>query len=155
MKIKIASLTICFGLVCFCACKNSQDDQKPADAFSSELIHNPATASSPDKKDMVPVITFENPVHDFGKLTKGEKVSYAFKFTNTGTGDLIIRHAQASCGCTVPEWPKEPLAPGAGGLITVTFDSEGKSGLIEKTVTIISNTIPNTTNITIKALIEG
>jgi hypothetical protein len=80
-------------------------------------------------------------------VTEGEKVTYSFHFKNTGNTDLLIRHAQASCGCTVPVWPKDPLAPGKEGFITVTFNSEGKSGQFNKSVTIISNTIPNTTNI--------
>lgn len=135
------------------ACKEQSNDDLPENPISPDLIHNPATGSD-NKKDRAPVITFDDAVHDFGTIAKGEKVTYAFHFKNTGNNDLIIRHAQASCGCTVPEWPKEPVPPGKDGYVTVTFDSEGKSGSIQKTITIIANTVPNTTNLTIKALIK-
>ena len=73
-----------------------------------------------------------------------------FRFKNVGQSNLIISSAQGSCGCTVPEWPKEPIAPGAEGKIEVTFNSTGKQGLQNKTVTLVANTIPNTKVIVIK-----
>ena len=84
-------------------------------------------------------MTFEKDVYDFGTIKQGEKVSYTFEFTNTGTEPLIITEAHGSCGCTVPEWPKEPIAKGKKGKIFVTFNSEGKLHLQDKTVTINSN----------------
>ena len=67
-------------------------------------------------------------------------IGFNFKFTNTGTGDLVIVNAVGSCGCTVPEYPKEPVAPGKSGVMKVTFNSAGKSGMQQKTVTITTNT---------------
>ncbi|GAB2693173.1 hypothetical protein GCM10027037_15760 [Mucilaginibacter koreensis] len=90
----------------------------------------------------VPVMKFKDITHDFGKIKTGDKVHYEFSFTNTGKSPLIIKDAVASCGCTKPEWPKEPIAPGATGLIKVTFDSAGKSGLQDKQITITANTNP-------------
>ncbi|MFM8433661.1 MAG: DUF1573 domain-containing protein [Bacteroidota bacterium] len=150
MVTRILSL---FLLSVLFSCQEVKNDDLPENPVSPDLIHNPATGSS-NKKDQAPIITFDDPVHDFGAISKGEKVSFAFHFRNTGNSDLIIRHAQASCGCTVPEWPKDAMAPGKDGYITVTFDSEGKSGSVQKTVTIISNTIPNTKDLTIKAQIQ-
>ncbi len=89
-----------------------------------------------------PVMKFEFDSHDFGKATAGEKITYEFKFNNTGKSPLIISDAKASCGCTVPEWPKEPVMPGQGGKIKVTFDSAGKSGLQDKQITVTANTNP-------------
>ena len=97
----------------------------------------------------VPVLQFEKNTHDFGSIVQGEKISYAFQFNNIGKGDLVIRAAQGSCGCTVPEYPKDPVKPGNEGIINVTFNSEGKEGYQEKTITIISNTLPNTFVLTI------
>ena len=89
-----------------------------------------------------PVMKFEFDSHDFGKIKEGDKVTYGFKFTNTGKSPLIVTNAVASCGCTVPEWPKEPLQPGANGIIKVTFNSAGKSGLQDKQITVTANTTP-------------
>lgn len=89
-----------------------------------------------------PVMKFEFDSHDFGKVKAGEKVTFDFKFVNTGKSPLIITEAHASCGCTVPEWPKEPIQPGQGGKIKVTFDSSNKSGLMDKQVTVTANTNP-------------
>jgi hypothetical protein len=89
-----------------------------------------------------PVMKFEKDMYDFGKIKQGDKVSYDFKFTNTGKSPLIITDAVASCGCTKPEWPKEPVQPGANGIIKVVFNSAGKSGLQDKMITITGNTVP-------------
>ena len=89
-----------------------------------------------------PVMKFEVESHDFGKVKAGNKVTYEFAFTNTGKSPLIISDAHATCGCTTPEWPKEPIMPGQGGKIKVTFDSAGKSGLQDKQITVTANTNP-------------
>ena len=80
----------------------------------------------------------------FGEISQGEKVKRMFKFTNVGKSSLIISDAKGSCGCTVPLWPKEPIAPGEEAEIEVVFDSNGKSGHQKKTVTLVANTVPNT-----------
>ncbi|MFM9026570.1 MAG: DUF1573 domain-containing protein, partial [Bacteroidota bacterium] len=77
--------------------------------------------------------------YNFGTIKQGDKVTYDFSFTNNGKEPLIITSAQGSCGCTVPEWPKEPVAKGAKGSIHVEFNSTGKMGMQDKTVTISSN----------------
>jgi len=99
---------------------------------------------------------FDKSEHDFGKLKQGESAEYSFKFTNTGKEPLIIENAQGSCGCTVPNYPKEPIAPGGTGVIDVRFNSAGKSGAQQKTVTLTANTDPSiTTILTIKADVEA
>lgn len=102
-------------------------------------------------KGEAPVMTFEKELHDFGKITQGEKVSYIFKFKNTGKSSLIISSASASCGCTVPEYSKEPIAPGADGQVEVKFNSESKQGVQSKTVTLVTNCEPNNVMIKIAA----
>ena len=77
--------------------------------------------------------------HDFGNLTDQKDAEYTFKFKNVGKTPLIIANASASCGCTVPEFPKEPVLPGKMGQIKVTFHTAGKSGPFQKTVFIQSN----------------
>ncbi len=88
----------------------------------------------------LPVLEFDKTVHDFGNINEGEKVTTEFILKNTGEADLVIVSAVGSCGCTVPEPPKEPIKPGESAPIKVTFDSTGKPGQQEKTVTITSNT---------------
>lgn len=103
---------------------------------------DPATAAT---------ISFEENSFDFGTLEEGDKVEHVFKFTNTSDNPLTITNARGSCGCTVPEWPREPIAPGEGGEIKVKFDSKGKKGKQSKTVTITANTDPVNTMLTISS----
>lgn len=87
-------------------------------------------------------IDFEKVEHDYGTIDQGANGATEFRFTNTGTEPLIISNAKGSCGCTVPEWPKEPIAPGASGSIKVKYDTK-RVGPISKTVTITSNAVDN------------
>lgn len=83
-------------------------------------------------------MTFQKEVHDYGDLKQGGNGDSEFKFTNTGTSDLIISDAKGSCGCTVPEWPKTPIKPGQTASIKVHYDSK-RVGPINKTVTVTAN----------------
>lgn len=96
-----------------------------------------------------PVMTFEQTEYDFGSVKEGEIVDYTFKFKNTGNFPLIINKATATCGCTVPEWPKEPIAAGGSGEIRVKFDSKNKPNLQTKYVSINANTKPEVTRLKI------
>ncbi|MDG1823212.1 MAG: DUF1573 domain-containing protein [Flavobacteriaceae bacterium] len=87
------------------------------------------------------VMTFDKSEHDFGTINEGDVVETSFTFTNTGNSDLTILDAKGSCGCTVPEYPKNtPIAPGESGEIKVKFDSSNKPGNQAKTVTLTTNT---------------
>lgn len=100
-------------------------------------------------------IDFAKEVHDYGNLRNGANGTCTFEFTNTGTAPLIISNAKGSCGCTVPQWPKEPIAPGAKGTITVKYDTK-KAGPINKSVTITSNAVNEPTKtIRIKGNVEA
>jgi hypothetical protein len=87
-----------------------------------------------------PIVKLDKEVHDFGTINEGDKVETEFIVTNAGEVDLIISDAKGSCGCTVPEPPKDPIKPGASAPIKVSFDSNGKPGAQEKTVTLTTNT---------------
>ena len=152
MQLRILFSSLLLVLVSSCGAPRQED--LPENALNPDLIDNPATAGNENGKP-VPVISLDKIEHDFGSVIDGEKVSFSFHFTNTGKSDLLIRHAQATCGCTVPEWPKDPIAPGKDGFITVTFDSKGRIGMVHKTVTIIANTIPNTTTVTITGEVKS
>ena len=85
-------------------------------------------------------IKFEKTEHDFGTINEGEIVETVFSFKNSGKSELIITSAKGSCGCTVPEWPKEPIMPGEEGQIRVKFNSDKKPNLQQKTITLVTNT---------------
>ncbi|NJL76399.1 MAG: DUF1573 domain-containing protein [Saprospiraceae bacterium] len=100
-------------------------------------------------------MTFAETTFDFGTVKDGEKVRHVYKFKNTGKEQLVISNAKGSCGCTVPQWPQAPIAPGGSGEIIVEFDSKGKPGLQTKTVTITANTEPAVSTLTITGTVEG
>ncbi len=96
-----------------------------------------------------PQITFETEEHDYGTITQGGNGTYEFVFTNTGKEPLIITSSKGSCGCTVPSWPNEPIAPGASEVIKVKYDTK-RLGAFNKSVTITSNAATPTKVIKIK-----
>jgi hypothetical protein len=98
----------------------------------------------------MPKMVFQETVHDFGKIIKGEKLKYRFKFKNTGNADLVITKVSTSCGCTASHYPKKPIKPGEESYIEVVFDSTHKRGKQNKTITILANTQPNRTVLHIK-----
>lgn len=91
-------------------------------------------------KGKFPKVQLDKEVHDFGTISEGTVSTTEFIVTNTGEGDLLIVDAKGSCGCTVPQPPKDPIKPGASAPIKVSFDSKGKPGAQEKTVTLTTNT---------------
>jgi len=90
---------------------------------------------------------------NFGEITQGEKIDVEFRIKNTGTGDLLIDKAKASCGCTVPEWPKKLLVPGEEGEIKVTFNSEHRIGEQKKNITLTTNATPSIKILTIEGMV--
>lgn len=102
----------------------------------------------------IPAIAFEEESFDFGTINEGDVVDHVFAFTNTGDAPLIISSATASCGCTVPDWPKEPIPVGGSGEVKVQFNSRKKPGIQNKTVTITANTYPKINRIRIKANVQ-
>ena len=96
-------------------------------------------------------ISFEHTIHDFGEVVEGEKVGCIFKYTNTGSSNLIIKKATGSCGCTVPKWNREPTPPGGSGRLEVIFDSSGRRGKQNKSISVSSNGSNNVTVLMIKA----
>ncbi len=119
-------------VISFSACNNTSPK-------TDEKTEQVAANASPED---APKVKFEQEIFDFKTIQQGEKVHYDFKFTNTGKSPLIITNATATCGCTQPEFPKEPVKPGEEGLIKVTFNSEGKQGMQDKVITLTSNANP-------------
>jgi len=96
----------------------------------------------------------EKGVHDFGQITEGDTVEYLYKFVNKGELPLMINNITASCGCTTPDWPREPVAPGQESAVRVRFNSRGKQGEQRKSVSIYANTEPAMTNVEFKVLVN-
>lgn len=100
-----------------------------------------------------PVINFDSEEYDFGVVNEGDVVKHSFFVTNTGKSDLIIIEAKASCGCTVPTWPKEPIAPGDTAPIKIEFKTAGKKNQQSKTVTLQTNTSKGVEILKIKGMV--
>ncbi len=146
MKRIILSLFIIVSLIS-CETKESKLD--------TSLVNNPSSAEGTRKGNNVPEIKFEKTEHDFGKILQGEQVSYTFKFKNTGNAPLIITNIEKTCGCTSPDYSKEPIKPGDSGKITITYDSKGHKGFQNKRLVVKANTNPSETVLRIKAQVEN
>ena len=141
---KLLIISTAFFLIVFNACQDN----------GAKKINNSTsnTPSAPIDASTGPIMTFEKSSHDFGTINEGDQVTTKFSFTNTGNSDLIIVDARGSCGCTVPEYPKNtPIAPGQSQTITVNFDSNNKPGIQQKSVTLSANTSSGREMLRIKA----
>jgi hypothetical protein len=147
--IKLTTVFFLALLLAFTGCKPGSREGR--ETIPADVVNNPNSASGKGDRGTLPVITFEETDHDFGRIIEGETVSYSFKFTNTGKSDLLIAEVSTSCGCTVPSYPKTPIRPGESETIKVAFNSNGKRGYQNKNIVVVSNTQPNTTIIRIKA----
>lgn len=136
-------------VIALASCNNEQSQTTATQA--AETVNNNgainANVSPETDASNAAAFKFEKDSYDFGQISEGEKVSYEYTFTNIGTQPMIITGATATCGCTVPNYPKEPVAPNAQGKISVVFDSKGKPGMQNKVITITANTVPATTQL--------
>lgn len=138
----------------FIAGCSSSSTQGSDNTINPDAIKNPNTANGSTDSSNLPRFEFDEEIHDFGRVIQGEKVSYSFKFKNSGKSDLVISEAKGSCGCTIADYPKKPIPPDGEGTIDVTFNTETKKGYQNKTITVIANTQPNTKVLTVKAQIQ-
>ena len=147
-------------LVFFASCSSSSTNSgevipsQPAPVVVPKEVPKPGSGEESQLRPKTNM-KFKDMLHDFGRMKEGEKREFDFEFTNTGNEDLIIEDCKGSCGCTVPEWPKDPIKPGQSAAIKVKFDSTKKEKDQEKSVTITANTEPDLkTVIKIKAYVE-
>ena len=148
-KIFLTLAVIAAGLL---SC-NVRNNDKQADTIQMQTgakdgAHNTANAA-PTTVELLDTL------YDFGTVAEGEQVQYSFRFKNTGNSPLIIADAHASCGCTVPEKPEQPVLPGQTGFIKVKFDSKGRPGKAHKTVTVTSNAQPEFKQLVISGDVKG
>lgn len=160
-KLILLSLMTLFILV---SCNNAADkidknktNTEKVQPTTSQKANNSINAQIIDDNAGAAVFEFTNEggkVWDFGTIQQGDSPEFSFTFKNTGNEPMIISNAKGSCGCTVPQWPKEPIAPGATGEINVKFSSKGKKGSQNKTVTLTANTTPPNTKLRVTGQIE-
>jgi len=125
------------------ACGQNPTEEKKdgKNLLSADLVSNPRSANGTDTgaMSMMPTMDFKDTFHNFGSVREGEIMNYDFEFVNHGKEPLIVTNAKGSCGCTIADYPHEPVQPGKGGTISVSFNSEGKTGHQEKSVTVSTN----------------
>ena len=133
----------------------SNKGASPASPTAVPSAVTPADAPLPEEKPEgpLPIAQFAAIDHDFGTVNEGGKVSFTYKVKNTGEAPLIIQSAVPSCGCTAPDWTKEPIPVGGTGFVKAEFDTNGKGGINNKTITVTSNTWPKTTTLRFNAMV--
>ncbi len=166
-KNTISLLSLAVGVLFLAAsCKDKASEKRIAELESrlAQLEGNksnaatatptPTPSTTDEKPDgPLPVAVFESVDHDFGTINEGQKVIHVYKVKNTGDAPLIIQSAQPSCGCTAPDWTKDPIPVGGSGFVKAEFDSKGKPGINNKTITVTANTWPKTTTLRFKAMV--
>jgi len=130
----------------FISCKENATEK-----VNEENVEKTAEAQANSGK--FPVMSFESTTHDFGTIEQGTHVEHVFKFTNTGEVPLVISSAKGSCGCTVPQYPKEPINPGETGELTVKFNGSGQNQR-NNSVTLTTNTEKGSERLTVKAFVN-
>ena len=141
-KTLVLAVLVAFGMT---SCKDNAAEKVSADNVA-------AAAERDTQADKYPVMSFTETTYDFGTINQGEAQEHVFTFTNTGEADLVIVDAKSSCGCTVPQYPKTPIAPGETGEMLVKFNGSGKNQ-VSKTVTVTANTQKGKEMISIKAFV--
>ena len=143
-KVVLAICTV--ALFAFTSCKEDATSKVKTDNVTEAAVRDEAAKA-------VPVMTFEKSEHDFGTIEQGTAQETAFKFTNTGNAPLIITDAKSSCGCTVPNPPKQAIAPGESSELMVKFNGAGQNQ-ITKTITVTANTEKGSELLRIKAFVN-
>lgn len=148
---------LCLGLalILLSACQIT-DHSEGNDEVGPQHISFPASGYEKVDDRNVPVIEFESTHLEMGQIVQGNTVEHRFTFRNTGRSALVITDVRGSCGCTVgKDWPRYPIKPGGEEGITVVFDSEGRSGRQDRTITIVANTTPPSTVLTLSGEVVG
>ena len=144
---------ILMAVVLTTSCNESQrDDDALTGKLSTSLVDNPIGIDKHDKKELQQLghLMFQDTLHNLGKIQEGEIVNAEFVFKNTGKKAVLINNATASCGCTKPSYPEEPIDVNKEGVINVSFNSEGKVGYNKKAISINTNAYPAIYNLYIE-----
>lgn len=149
---KLAAILLCLA-VTVSACKNGDGPQEVRTPDPNDLIRLPMNADGSVDTTKVAKMWFEQPDFNFDTIHENDIVTHDFKFKNIGPVPLIIAEAKSSCGCTVPEWPKEPVPPGGEGVITAKFNSAHKIRDQHKGIRIFANTYPSPVQVDLRGYV--
>lgn len=150
VRSSIRLLLLALGLAGASACRLT-DHSERSEGLDADVLEFPESGYEQGDPSKLPAFAFDSTEKSMGRLAQGEQVERTFHFTNSGGKDLLITDVRGTCGCTVgKDWPRRPVPPGASGTITVRFDSEGRSGVQNKSVTVVANTQPPTTVLLLK-----
>ncbi len=156
---------LCFLMIpfLFLTCKNEEEVSsiEKVDVLSNlgiedyeAIIRHPISLANQIDSSKLAGIDFVETTFDFDTIAQGDKVSFNFEFNNTGNESLYILDTRVSCGCTVTEYNHEAVKPGQSGVISIQFDSSDKLGFQDKSIVVISNTVPNESILRIKGIIK-
>ena len=151
---------VCLLTFVFFSCKPNSDkkdtglqeirlDDKTRNA---DIIRMPVSGEAIDSATAAK-IQFEETVYDFGTVKKGDQVKHVYKYKNTGKGPLLISDIRTTCGCTVPTWNKAPIQPNENDELSINFNTEGKYDKQIKYITVVANTIPSETILTLTGMV--
>jgi hypothetical protein len=158
MKKYLFVSTLALATFMFSCNSESSADEVGTEQTTETTVVEPSTVTEPTVETAVAtattILTVDRMEHDFGKIPDTAPVETSFVITNDGDEPLLITNAQGSCGCTVPEYPKDPIPPGESRDMKVSFNPTGKEGVNNKTVTITANTEPATTIIYVKSDVQ-
>ena len=146
---KVVFMAVALATLTFTSCTKESASSKIKAENVKEAEQRDATINKG-----APVIEWDKIEHDFGNINQGDKVETIFTLTNVGEGDLIVTKAKGSCGCTVPQWPREAIAPGKTADIKVVFNSRGKKNKSTNTITLTTNTAKGSEVVRIKAFVK-
>ncbi|MEO6132718.1 MAG: DUF1573 domain-containing protein [Saprospiraceae bacterium] len=133
---------------------NPSDPDYVSKGTIADLAYNPVRRDGTIDSSYLPILKWDEVVYDFGTIQQGEMVERKYAFKNIGTAPLVILNATSTCGCTIPEWPKNHILPDSTAYVIVRFNSKYKDGAQNKEVTIFANTLPNRSMINIKGMVE-
>jgi hypothetical protein len=156
MKNTVGILFCLYGCL-WMACQSEPKEEgvkEIRNGSNSDLVRNPVTADGTADTTQMARLTFEEPEYDFREVKEGDVVEHTFKFTNSGKTPLLISNARSSCGCTVPEWPTEPIKPGESGVISAKFNTAGRTGFQKKLIYVTANSLPSLTSILLKGQVK-
>jgi hypothetical protein len=144
------TLAVTLALISWQSCDIRNEENKTANA-----PNNPVKKIDTSARAKPTTVRILDSLYDFKQVKEGEEVKFSFRFENTGTNPLVIEEAIASCGCTVPEKPEDPIMPGETGVIKAVFKTDKRPGQAEKTITVTSNAIPEFPRLIIKGTVIG
>lgn len=168
MKTKLTLLSVLACALFLASCSDAETEKRIANLErrvnqleNGNVVRNtvrptstPSAASIESNVSAKAAFDWDETLYNFGTIKQGEVVNYTFKFTNVGTEDLRIQSTSASCGCTVPQHTKEAVPPGGTGEIVVRFDSKGKNGQQNPVITVVANTNPAQTRLSLRGFVQ-